>query len=70
MNKTQHRKLNIAEHGLYLGLTQVLRKDKQFLLHIHPSCYSGNKPDDTHVSHEFGKQRITITTIRTYPLLL
>jgi len=40
--KTLHRKLKIEQHEptTNRGWTQVLRKSKQFLLHMwHPSCY-------------------------------
>ena len=48
--KTLHRKQNIEKHESQQkpGLTQVLRKGKQFQLNIwHPSCYSGYKPGGT-----------------------
>jgi len=46
--------------------TQVLRKGRQFLLHIwHPSCYT--LVANPVVSHELWKDRIVTTTNETYP---
>jgi hypothetical protein len=49
--KTLHRKLKIEQHehhqAKHRGWTQVIRKDKQFLIRCwHSSCYSSYKPDD------------------------
>jgi hypothetical protein len=47
------------------GYTRVLGKGKQFLPRMwHSSCYLVTNPV---ISHEWGKDRIVITTNGTYP---
>jgi hypothetical protein len=48
--------------------TQVHRKGKRFLFHMwHPSCCSCYNPV---ISHEYGKDRIVITTNGTYHVVM